>query len=94
MQRASIRSRILATGPRHLVLVSYADDAPAGQEWVYNAADIDASQIVWARESDDERTRRLTDYYSDRRVWRLRISREGAVLMPFTPAAGEGPVIE
>ena len=38
-------------------------------DWVYNAADIDGSKVVWAREMDPENDRNLLAYYKDRKVW-------------------------
>jgi hypothetical protein len=37
----------------------------------YNASDIDAAKIVWAREMSPEQNRRLLEYFADRRVWLL-----------------------
>ena len=71
-QRAELERRLEAEGGKHLVLVRYTDhnQTPAiHHEWVYNGADIDNSQIVWARESDEERNRQLLEYFKDRHVW-------------------------
>jgi hypothetical protein len=38
-------------------------------EWVYNAADIDNSKVVWAREMDEAENLELMNYYRDRTVW-------------------------
>jgi hypothetical protein len=38
-------------------------------EWVYNAASIDRSKIVWAREMDSHSNAELLRYFSDRTVW-------------------------
>jgi hypothetical protein len=40
-------------------------------EWIYNAADIDSSKVVWARDMGDGQNQELLDYFRDRRVWRL-----------------------
>jgi hypothetical protein len=40
-----------------------------GVEWVYNAADIDAAKVVWAREMSPDRNRELMTYFSNRKVW-------------------------
>jgi hypothetical protein len=36
---------------------------------VYNAADIDNAQVVWAREMDMVQNRKLLEYFKDRHVW-------------------------
>jgi hypothetical protein len=58
-----------ATPGNHLVLVRYAPNHFVGQEWVYNAADIDHSRIVWAREIPGRDVRPLLEYFRDRMVW-------------------------
>jgi hypothetical protein len=67
--RRQIVDRLTALGGRHLLVVRYSAEHDPGQEWVYNAADIDGSRIVWAREMDDNRA--LFDYFRDRRAWLL-----------------------
>jgi hypothetical protein len=56
---------------RHLVLIKNdkIDDSSVEDEWVYNRADIDKSQIVWARSLDEEQNRRLMEYFKDRKIW-------------------------
>ena len=57
------------TGDRHLVLVRYFPLHNWHEEWVYNAADIDAAPVVWARDMGDEGNRDLLRYFNNRRVW-------------------------
>lgn len=54
---------------KHLVLVSYDHDYSVHAEWVYNAADIDRSDIIWARDMGDEHNTELIQYYRDRKIW-------------------------
>ncbi len=65
-QRQKIAARLSADGRRHLLLVRYGPRHNVHQEWVYNGADIDAGQIVWAREMDEESNRQLVRYFQDR----------------------------
>jgi hypothetical protein len=65
-------AQVLAEQPgRQLVLIRYTPEHDAQDEWVYNAADIDASPVVWAREMSSEQDRPLIGYFPDRRVWLL-----------------------
>lgn len=54
---------------RQLAIVRYSARHDMFNEWVYNAADIDASRVVWARDMSAADNRELLDYYKDRKVW-------------------------
>jgi hypothetical protein len=67
--RAQIESRLEQKPGRQLVIVRYATDHNSLDEWVYNAADIDGSKVIWAREMDQAENIELIHYYKDRSVW-------------------------
>jgi hypothetical protein len=69
--RRSIESQLKSTDGDHLVVVSYAPDHDVLKEWVYNAADIDKSKIVWARAMTPQQNERLFDYFRNRHAWLL-----------------------
>ena len=52
-------------------------------EWVYNAADIDASAVVWAREMADNSA--LLKYFATRRIWLLEADKRPRQLEPYMP---------
>src|SRR5262249_16258929 len=67
LQRARMCAQFDVSGGSHLVLVP--DGWNLGYDgWVYNAADIDAAPVVWAREMDSAHNRRLLTYFQDRNV--------------------------
>ena len=66
-----VADRVRHSGRPALIFVRYGPDKVRDYEWVYNAADIDAAPIVWAREISPEQDQRLMDYYPDRHVLRL-----------------------
>jgi hypothetical protein len=72
-ERRIAANRQLEQAPgRQLVFVHY--DYPRHvfqEEWVYNEADIDASQVVWARDLGAEEDEKLRQYYPGRTVWLL-----------------------
>jgi hypothetical protein len=70
VDRAEVLARLAAEGGRHVVIVRYADDHTPHREWVFNAADIDASPIVWARDRGEDNAR-LRAYFAGRKFWVL-----------------------
>jgi hypothetical protein len=69
LERASIVKKLDALPGKDVVLVKYASDFDLDREWVYNAADIDGSKIVWARDMGPEKNQELLDYYRGRKFW-------------------------
>jgi hypothetical protein len=63
-----------SSGQQHLVVVTYGANHDPNAEWVYNAADIDASPVVWARSMGDDTDQQLLKYFGERRIWRLHVS--------------------
>ncbi len=69
MPRARMLHDLENTSGQHLVIVRYGPCHLADPEWVYNAADIDAAKVVWAREMDSQSDQELLQYFKHRRVW-------------------------
>ncbi|MEO2046002.1 MAG: hypothetical protein ABGX16_05455 [Pirellulales bacterium] len=70
-RRAAIFEQLKSSPGRHLVFVHYRSDHNPHHEWVYNRANIDQSQVVWAREMGAARDRALLEYFQDRKAWVL-----------------------
>lgn len=70
-ERARIQDELAGSGQHHLIIVRYRPDHNVHAEWVYNAASIDESPVVWARELEPEQNDRLVQYYQDRQIWLL-----------------------
>lgn len=83
--RPPLVAQLERTPGRHLVVVRYAPrhTASINDEWVYNAADIDAAKVVWAREMDPAENPRLFEYFKDRRRWLLLADAEPPRLLPY-----------
>lgn len=75
--------RYLETLPgRDLVVVRYSAGHYLHFEWVYNAADVDASEVVWAREAYPEINKALLRHFEGRNVWLLEADERPPKLMP------------
>jgi hypothetical protein len=79
-----------ATGARHLVAVRYGPKHNPGREWVYNDADIDGAQVIWAREMDQSQNRKLLAYFTSRQVWLLEVNdlESPLKLVPYSVRSG------
>ncbi|MBI2921828.1 MAG: hypothetical protein HYY18_12150 [Planctomycetes bacterium] len=75
--RSNVAQQLEELQGKQLVLVSYGPEHSEHLEWVYNRADIDASQTVWARARTNAENARLLEYFRDRRPWSLRIEHDG-----------------
>jgi hypothetical protein len=81
--RASVTQKLEQQPGKQLVMVRYAPGHDVNQEWVYNRADIDASQIVWARETDPQHDRPFLQYFHDRKIWLLQPDQSPLQLVPY-----------
>ena len=60
---------------RQLAIVRYGAGHNIFDEWVYNDADIDGSQVIWARDMSATENRELLEYYKDRKIWLVEADR-------------------
>jgi hypothetical protein len=67
--RAQIVHNLEQSGGRHLIFVRYRPDRSIHEELIFNSADIDNSQIVWAIDLGPESNNELIEHLGDRRVW-------------------------
>lgn len=82
--RASVLKKLQSLPGKQLAIVRYGPDHDIHQEWVYNAADIDDSKVVWAREVDADQNRKLLDYYKDRTVWLIQPEDPDDLISPYS----------
>jgi len=69
LSKSRIEKKLNGVAGKHLVIVTAKTDPYNLFQWIYNDADIDASEIVWARDLGAERNARLISYFTDRQVW-------------------------
>jgi hypothetical protein len=92
--RANLIAQLKQDGMRHLVIVRYGplystEHKWAYWEWVYNEADIDSAQVVWAREMNKDQNLKLLKYFKDRKVWLLELDQSDSapMLAPYPLAS-------
>ena len=68
-ERAELEARLQQLPGKQLVIVRYAPTHNVLDEWVYNAANLDSSKVIWAREMDESNNLDIIRYYKDRRIW-------------------------
>ncbi len=70
-------------GSRHVILVRYTGHQSPHEEWVYNGADIDAQDVIWAHDLGSSENEKLIGYYKDRKVWLLQPDIDPTGLTPY-----------
>lgn len=84
LARQQIAQELARMPGKQLVLVRYAPGHRIHDEWVWNRADIDASQTVWARAMPDAaQDQELLRYYPDRKAWLLEPDQKPVKLLPY-----------
>ena len=86
LEKASIVRQLRNIPGRQLVIVGYGPDHNLDHEWVYNAADIDAAKVAWARDLGDNDNQELLTYFKDRQVWRVNADASPPQLEPYEPS--------
>ncbi len=90
-RRIEINRQIAMKPGKLLVIVRYWPQHIFQDEWVYNAADIDGSRVVWAHDLGDAEDQKLLHYYPDRTVLLLEPDARPPNLTPYTPEAPKTP---
>jgi hypothetical protein len=69
--RKSVLQRLDQVPGKKVVFVEYAPGSDVNQEWIFNRADIDNSQTIWAYEMGPRKDQEVINYYPHRQFWRL-----------------------
>lgn len=83
--RIVINDQLGKAAGKQLVFIHYSP-RHRFQEWIHNAADIDASKIVWANDLGAAENQELIAYFQDRHVWLLEPDAEPPRLTPYEGA--------
>src|SRR6185437_2110367 len=84
LERARVSRELENLPGPQLAIVAYAPHHLLN-DWVYNAADIDTSKVVWARQMDPASDRELLRHYKDRRAWLIEPDSNPPRLTPYLP---------
>ena len=88
--RSAVSRQLLAKPGRHVAFVRYVPPHSFHEEWVYNAADIDAARIVWCRAMGPSADVEVARYYADRQFWLVEDDGSTVHLSPYTFSRGHG----
>jgi hypothetical protein len=83
IERAHVSNQLEHTAGKHVVIVRYGAKHDVGDEWVYNSADIDGSEIVWARDMGKQNAE-LLEYFKNRKAWVVEADDRPVKLIPYT----------
>jgi hypothetical protein len=86
--RARMLAQLQALPKKQLVFVRFEPRSKTLYDWVYNPADIDRAQVVWARDMGAARNQELIDYYPDRQVWLAEPDKDSPKWKPYSPTSG------
>ena len=86
--RNQVTETLHLMGGHHLVFVKYSPGHDPGREWVFNHADIDASETVWARYLDGNSNSALLRYFANRKAWVLEPDTDPIFLKPYYAPGG------
>jgi hypothetical protein len=101
-ERARIQAALEQIPGKQLVLVRYAQDHNAGEEWVYNSPEIDSAKVIWARDAENvdnqgensDPNAELLRYYRDRKVWLVQPDATPATLTPYSVPGGQNNIAD
>ena len=82
-ERAQIVAQLEQLPGPQLAIVRYSPKHYPLDEWVCNAADIDGSKLIWAREMDGASNLELMRYYKNRKVWLVQPDLTEGILTPY-----------
>jgi len=83
LSRSRVIEQLKQRPQKDLIFVKYPEDHDFHFDWVYNRADIDGAEVIWAHDLGELDNQRLIQYYPDRQIWRLSLSDQKIRLSPY-----------
>jgi hypothetical protein len=87
LKRNAVIQELRDTPGKQLVIVHYGPEHSTHVDWIANRADIDAAQVVWARDMGPEKNEEIVNYFKDRRAWWVHADDESPRLEPYGATA-------
>ncbi len=82
-ERAQMEDWLEKQPGKQLVIIRYWGNHYPFDEWVYNRADIDNADVIWARDQEPAGNQELIDYYRQRKVWLVEPDAMPARITPY-----------
>ena len=83
-RKGRIEANLVADHPgKHVIFVRYTRRKTPHEEWIYNLADIDAQDVIWAQDMGSDENRRLVAYYPGRSFWMFQPDVDPGSLEPY-----------
>jgi hypothetical protein len=70
LERTDIMRQLATIPGGHIIIVQYTPSHTLDNEWVFNAANLESSRIIWARDMGPQ-NQELRQQFPDRRMWVL-----------------------
>ena len=83
IERAEVERKLETFSGNQLAIVRYSCNHNPQDEWVYNAANIDSSKVIWAREMDYVSNHELFQHYKDRKIWLVQPDLQPIAVSPY-----------
>tara|TARA_R110002111_G_scaffold191869_1_gene258127 strand:+ start:17488 stop:19194 length:1707 start_codon:yes stop_codon:yes gene_type:complete len=83
LQRSELIKKLNTLPGKDLIFVKYSPQHDSHFEWVYNRADIDNAEVVWAHSLGKTENDKLIEYFADRQIWWINADAEQVKLKPI-----------
>lgn len=91
LPRARVAAELERYPGRQLAIVRYSANHSVFDDWVYNAADIERSKVIWSREMGGQNDLDLLRHFHDRNIWLVEPDAVPPRISPYTAMAVAPP---
>ena len=82
-ERSRVEQQLQQLPGNQLAIVRYSPNHDPLDEWVYNAAEIESSKIIWAQAMNPSSDLELIRYYGQRKAWLIQPDSPAEELVPY-----------